>query len=73
MSNGEILLYIVVGISLGAIVAPFLFGALRESRRFKTKRRPPSAFRQFPTFPVQGEEWEEPKLPQYPHPKMKIK
>jgi hypothetical protein len=55
MNNGEILLYIVVGLSLGAIVAPFLFGALKESGRL-TRRKPPSSFRQFPTFPVQGED-----------------
>lgn len=55
MSNGEILLTIVVGISLGAIVAPFLFGALKESGRLKIPGRR-SKFRQFPTFPVQGED-----------------
>lgn len=33
---------------------PFLFGALRDSGRFQVRRK--SSFRQYPTFPPDGEE-----------------
>jgi hypothetical protein len=46
-----------IGIVLVIISLPYLFGALKESGRIKAPKigRKSSAFRQFPTFPVQGE------------------
>jgi hypothetical protein len=56
MSDGEILLLIVKIIALIAILSPFIGSALKESGRLQMPRRKSSAFRQFPTFPVDGEE-----------------
>lgn len=52
-----------IGIILVLIFLPFLFSAGKESGRLKMPRMPklgrkPSAFRQFPTMPPQGDDLE---------------
>jgi hypothetical protein len=55
MSDGNILVTIVLVIAILAIFAPFLAGSANDRGYLKPRRRA-KTFRQFPTMPVQGGE-----------------
>jgi hypothetical protein len=57
MSDGKLLLTIVIVLALIALLSPMVISALKESGHISMPRRKSSAFRQFPTFPdADGEE-----------------